>query len=559
MTVAELTARISVVGEAAARQALARVGSSARSMGEAIRTAADSMRLLDMAGMAMAKASGLQVALSYDSQIRGLAAYSANAEQLTAQMGRLQEIAKLPGVGLAEVRQGVLNLEAAGMAAQMAERSIKAFGNAIALAGRGKEDLAGAVLQLSQMVANGKLAGDELTIISERVPQIRKVMKEAFGTSSTEEISKMGLTMDQIIERMIKGLEKLPKASGGAITTMDNLSDALDQALLPIGRGIIDIFNSIAGPGQTLIEILQQSTQRIGEMLSAIGQSGVLTQVLDMLISGIGNIGDSWQTGLSNVAGYVLAFVAYVPQLWSAMMTDIGNIWNIGLQNIGIGWQNFLGMVDNLVQEFRADIVNAFVETANDAIRLLNTLEGLRDKVIKTVLGDNKVSQYFQDQGQQIPLLKRQIPVLNPMMEFQTSGFQQTAAVAGRMTEFGAKLGRDIAANIKPQGLPEGLIFGGQKPGETPGNQPTPAENTLNRIERNTRQTADEITKRQIGGGQIAQLGVTAAEMRASRGMMAGSGYQSSAVMGGSIIERQIRALTMDQIRRSGTYGIPRG
>jgi hypothetical protein len=278
-----------------------------------------------------------------------------------------------------------------------------------------------------------------------------------------------------------------------------------------------------------------------------------------MLISGIGNIGDSWQTGLSNVAGYVLAFVAYVPQLWSAMMTDIGNIWNIGLQNIGIGWQNFLGMVDNLVQEFRADIVNAFVETANDAIRLLNTLEGLRDKVIKTVLGDNKVSQYFQDQGQQIPLFKRQIPVLNPMMEFQTSGFQQTAAVAGRMTEFGAKLGRDIAANIKPQGLPEGLIFGGQKPGETPGNQPTPAETTLNRIERNTRETADELTKRQVGGGQIAQLGVTAAEMRASRGMMAGAGYQSSAVMGGSIIERQIRALTMDQIRRSGTYGIPRG
>ena len=114
MTVAELTAKISVVGEAAAVRALSRVGQSAKSVGEAIRTAADATRLFEVAQNSFAAVTGVQAAMAYDSQVRGLAAYAKNAQELQAQLGRLNEIAKLPGLGLTEVRAGVLNLKPQG-------------------------------------------------------------------------------------------------------------------------------------------------------------------------------------------------------------------------------------------------------------------------------------------------------------------------------------------------------------------------------------------------------------------------------------------------------------
>jgi len=502
VTLAELTARISVVGENAARQAFQRLGTSARSMGEAIRSAADATRLLEIAGNILARTSGIAVALSFDAQVRGLAAYSRNAEELTGQLARLQEIAKLPGVGLAEVRQGVLQLEAAGMAALTAERSIQAFGNAIALAGRGKEDLAGAVLQLSQMVANGKLAGDELNIISERVPQIRRVMKEAFGTSSTEEISKMGMTMEQIIDKMITGLEQLPKASGGAITTLDNLSDAFDQAILPIGRGIIDIFQSFAPAGEQLFGFIGRIGQQIGQMFSAIGQSGVVLEVLQSLFNLLGGGQGGFSEQFASVSANILAFFDQLPNI-------IRNAMQLATQYVLTPLAHIAATVGNML-EILPVVGGTFKNFARDA-------RGFADSLSARQFG---------------PL--------------------QSVDIEGRAQQFRAR----IMANIRPQGLPEGLIFGGGQK-STPGMM-SPAEGLLDRIEKNTRQTAEAISEKRAGGGALFQLGVTAREQRVGvAGALSSMG--SSSVMGGTQIERQIRRVVMDEIRRTGGYGIPRG
>ena len=176
MTVAELTAKISVVGEAAAVRALSRVGQSARSVGEAIRTAADATRLFEVAQASFATVTGIEAAKAYDSQVRGLAAYSRNAEELQAQLARLQEIAKLPGLGLKEVRQGVLQLEAAGISAETSERALMAFGNALALVGRGKSELDGVILALGQIASKGAISAEEINQIAERVPQVRQAL-----------------------------------------------------------------------------------------------------------------------------------------------------------------------------------------------------------------------------------------------------------------------------------------------------------------------------------------------------------------------------------------------
>ncbi len=482
-------------------------------MGEMIRTAADSMRLLAAAQGMVAGASGVQAALAYDSQVRGLAAYAKNAEDLQAQLGRLQELAKLPGLGLSEVRQGVLNLEAAGLSASLAERALGGFGNALALAGRGKAELDGVILALGQIASKGKLSAEEINQIAERVPQIRGVLQSAFGTAVTEDIQKMGLTSTEAIDRIVRGLEALPRATGGYQVTLENLADAMERALLPIGRGLLDIVQSLAGPGEKIINVIGNLADQIGMVFSAIAESGVARDAILSLLNVFGGgAGQSFIQGFATISANVLAFIKLLPELVTYA--------------VGRMRTSFQGLFADL-----SDMLAGMFDMMASLPSMLPFASALRESAMGASAG--------------AAALRATAAMTAP----------KPVDFAGVRNEFLMR----IMANIKPQQLPAGLIFGGQQAGQQAGNQPTQAETTLDRIERNTRQTADELTKRQIGGGQIAQLGVTAAEMRASRGMMAGSGYQSSAVMGGSIIERQIRALTMDQIRRSGTYGIPRG
>lgn len=422
------------------------------------------------------------------------------------------------------------------MAAEMAERSIKAFGNAIALAGRGKEDLAGAVLQMSQMVANGKLAGDELNIIAERIPQIRKQMKVAFGTSSTEEIAKMGLSIDTIVEKMISGLESLPQASSGAITTLDNLSDELEKAMLPIGRGIIDMFMTSSESAGQLMTMVGSVATSIGQIFTAVASSGAIQEMFQILIQGLGGFGVGFEQTMIGVITHMMSIAAFIPQLFQAVLADVQMMVSTFFNNFSTTWQNIFKAIGAAFVNIGISIYNGIVLILDPIVAYINALTG----------------NIFKLKNLQMKSLVA--PDLTHIREYQFD----TTGVVNKMSEFQQRAQAGVLSKMGPQpALPSGLIFGGQQ--QPPGNQPTPMETTLNRIENNTRQTADELTKRQIGGGQIAQLGVTAAEMRASRGLMPGAGYQSSAVMGGSIIERQIRALTMDQIRRSGTYGIPRG
>jgi len=543
MTVAELTAKISVVGEAAAVRALSRVGQSAKSVGEAIRTAADATRLFEIAQNSFASVTGVQAAMAYDSQVRGLAAYAKNAQELQAQLGRLNEIAKLPGLGLKEVRGGVLQLEAAGLSAQTAERAMMAFGNALALAGRGKSDLEGAMLQLSQMASAGKLAGDELNVIAERVPQIRQVLKAAFGTASTEEINKMGLSINQIIEKMVAGLEQLPKASAGAITTMENLQDSLEQAFLPIGRGILDIFSSAEGGTMRLIERVAEMGKQIGEVFSAIGKSGVIQDFINRVIGAFGP-GGNFQQAMINVAANLLAFFAQLPrilqELGPAIMTFFSDIG----YNIKAFFMNTFGDLETEIQglvKFLDEQLSSF----------LFKFEPVLGPEIKSVLQTNQSEL-------KPPETKR------PVWNYITPRFPMPAA--GAVPDLAGAYGDAIRSMLGPQGLPPGMIYGGGQ-GNGGGIGGSSIQEILGKIANNTKTAADALTLRRetLGGGQLGQLGVTAAEMSGSMstssplnmGDFFGGGNRGL-IPAGTELERSIRSMIRDEARKNGTPGIMR-
>lgn len=538
MTVAELTARISVIGEAAAVRAMRNVGNAARGVGEAIRTAADATRLLDAAQASFATVTGVQAAMAYDSQVRGLAAYAKNAQELQDQLGRLQEIAKLPGLGLKEVRAGVLQLEAAGLNAQTAERALMAFGNALALVGKGKSELDGVILALGQIASKGSISAEEINQIAERVPQIRQVLVSAFGTASTEAIQKMGISADQAIKRIIAGLEQLPKATTSALTTFENLQDALEQAFLPIGRGILDIFSSAEGGTMRLIDRIAEMGRQIGEVFSAIGKSGVIQDFLNRVISAFGP-GGNFQQAMINVAANLLAFFAQLPRI---------------LQEIGPAFMTFF---TDIAYNIKAFFKNTFGDLQTEIQDLVKFLDSQLSSFLfkfEPVLPDN-VKSILQTRQDELKPPETKAPKWN----YITPRFPMPAA--GAVPDLAAEYGRMIREMLGPQGLPPGMIYGGAQGTGSMGDNTI--GNLLGKIADNTRTTADALTLRRetLGGGKLGALGVTAAELAVG----GGGGIRMGDFMGGgnrglipagTELERAVRSVIRDEARRNGTPGI---
>lgn len=555
MTVAELTARISVIGDKAVLSSFRSVATGAKSMADSILRTTGALALMGKVQESAARVSGIQAAISYDNQVRGLAAYATNAGQLTAQLERLRDIAKLPGLGLSEVRQGVLALEAAGLSANMSERALKGFGNALALAGRGKADLDGVILALGQIASKGQISAEEINQIAERVPQIRGVLQSAFGTSSTEAIQKMGLSATQAIELIIQGLERLPKATGGAQVSFENLADAFDQAVLPIGRGLLDMFMSTEKGATSLVGMLGQLGTLLGEVFSAVGKSGAIQSALDQLMKGMTGVAGGWQQGMAKMIASTLAFVSYIPELWRALVTDLNAIWTIGIDNMKIALDNFIGLASDRFGVVVDEIKNLF----NEVAKIFNFFS--RQFQIQFpgigVMGKGGI--------QTLPDIKapKTAFIPTPFKEFPGGGpFGQTRDAFGRMQEFARVLGEGIIGKLGPQGLPDGLIYGGAKTAE----QAQKTQNLLKSIDGNTRSAAESLDLRRmtLGGGAMGQIGITAAELaggadsgRIRFGDFLGGGDQGL-IPAGTELERAVRRMIRGENRKAGIPGVMR-
>lgn len=198
----------------------------------------------------------LKAAADFESLRRGLEAVTGSSEKAAIQFERLKKVAELPGLGFREAVQGAINLQAAGFSASTAERALTAFGNALATVGKGRAELDGVITALSQIQSKGKFSAEELNQLAERLPQIRVAIKAAFGTGSTEDIQKLGLTSEQIITKIIEQFEKLPQVTGGLRNSFENLRDNAERALAEIGTAIAPFATAALRTIEPIIQIL---------------------------------------------------------------------------------------------------------------------------------------------------------------------------------------------------------------------------------------------------------------------------------------------------------------
>lgn len=199
-------------------------------------------------------AAAIKSALSMDALTRGLQAVAGSGAEAKRQLKEIEELAKAPGVGYREAIQMATGLQAAGYSFEQVKNLTREVGNALAMVGKGKSELAGVNAQLIQMAGKGKLMMEDVRILMNYIPQLGKAMMAAYGTTDTEAISKSGVTAMQFVEDMTRELGKLQRVSGGVKNDLENLYDKLDQSLSDLGTKALPVVADVAKAGSDILD-----------------------------------------------------------------------------------------------------------------------------------------------------------------------------------------------------------------------------------------------------------------------------------------------------------------
>lgn len=195
--------------------------------------------------------AGIKAAMGMERLTAGLKAVLPPGADLRGELDELRKTAKLPGLGFEEAVRGSIRLQAAGTSAEQARGLIEGFGNALVTVGAGKEDLDGVIVAMSQIASKGKVSAEEINQMAERLPQIRQLMSKAFGTSDTQELQDMGMKPEQFFAGLNEELKKMPKATGGAINSVENFQDVFKTFLVTIGQPllplVVGVFQALSG------------------------------------------------------------------------------------------------------------------------------------------------------------------------------------------------------------------------------------------------------------------------------------------------------------------------
>ena len=245
-TIADINVRIGAIikplekalGDA--ERKLKRSGSKMAAIGSTL-TRSLSVPILGM-GAAALKAAG-----DYNALEKGLESIMTSNKYSPAAIKKEMELLRKeslkPGLNLEQAVKGSVRLQAVGLEADRARRLLAGMGNSIALVGGTATNLEIVNTQLSQMVGNGKILGQEIRTLKEQIPQASSILEKAFGTSSAEGLRDAGVSVDQLINTLITGLEKLPPATSGIKNAIANTGQAITVFLVSMGNELNDAFN----------------------------------------------------------------------------------------------------------------------------------------------------------------------------------------------------------------------------------------------------------------------------------------------------------------------------
>jgi tape measure domain-containing protein len=244
-------------------------------------------------GLGILAREGVRVVAAFDRMTRGMTTLEGSATGAKFRMDELREASKLPGLDFEQAVQGDIRLRSVGVSAELSKRALIEMGNALSLAGGTSADLDGVVLALTQIISKGKVSAEEINQIAERVPQVRAVMKDMFGTADTETLQKMNIDAETFVATLVEGFGRLDRAQAGLDEKMQDFTTSIKAATDAFAEGFVR--QGVEGASK-LGEALQENTDLIRDLGSATsgffsGAASAAKTADDMIVSAIAHIG----------------------------------------------------------------------------------------------------------------------------------------------------------------------------------------------------------------------------------------------------------------------------
>ena len=500
--------KLGVSGEGDVKGALASTRREISATKEAANMAMASMHAgaLRVAG-AMAAigvgASALDAAATFDAMKRGIATQVSSAKELDAVYKEIRKTSLMPGIDMKQASNAFLQLRAVGFATEEAHDATRQLANALASVGGSASQMENVVRAISQMAGKAKLSQEEVNQLTENLPTMGAVIQQAFGTRSTEAIEKMGITGAQAARRILEIMRTMPRASAGIRTEMEAAADSFQQMQVSLGM-LESKFLRLFGPS------IMKGMDSMAKFFDAVPNYSKAIATFAGVLGG------------AYVGGKIFALIGWITKLGVAIRS-IGIAAAIS-EALATGGLSVPGAIAGAVVAAGAGIaIGVGVDKAL----------GMTSQDIPTTGG--------QTFGGAPPSIAP-IGGVKPVGQGPFEGGSWTGAEQGQA--FG------LAGRLRPS-LMSALIDGMRG-----------REQWLGEIAHNTRRTFEALDLRAetTGGGALARQGVTGAEQRRRmEDTMVSRFAGATSIVGGNALEREIRKVTADEIRRRRSGNMRRG
>jgi tape measure domain-containing protein len=316
---------------------------------------------------------------------------------LSSELTKLKEVAKLPGLGFKEAIEGSVRLQAAGFSADAARKTLMSFGNALATVGKGKASLDLVTLALTQMQNKTSGFGQDMRQLTEQLPQLRGALDKVFGTSETDKIAEMGYTGAQVVQMLTDEFAKLPKVTGGVGNALENLGDSLFVSSAKMGEAIDKAFNlqeKFDKLGETVSEFtdwftsLDPAVQKVSFVfIGLVAAIGPLSLIVGQVISMLPKLaaGFTFLTGpvglaVLAIAAAATAIIYYWDEI-SAYLKDSG-IWDAVVSV----WREGISVVVAYVKSFSSSIISIWNSIKGFVVPIVSGMWEIVTSIFRNVL-----------------------------------------------------------------------------------------------------------------------------------------------------------------------------
>jgi len=219
------------------------------------------------------------------------AAAGRSASDATKEVEALRQAAMAPGLDFEQAVRGSVRLQNVGFSAEQSRETLVQLANAIALTGGTAQELDGVTRQFAQIVSKGRILQEDITILSENMPKISSLMKDAFGTANVERLREMGVTGEEFVQKITAAAAVLPRVEGGIKNALVNAAAEARNSLATLGETIVNTFD-VKGKLDTFTKALQSAVSWFASLSdatkSAIIQAGLFLVALGPAVKVMG-------------------------------------------------------------------------------------------------------------------------------------------------------------------------------------------------------------------------------------------------------------------------------